>query len=101
MRFIVEIYRMLILISLAFAIIVSSYTVFEVIQAPELPSGTGALVVVAALTAAIFIIVSLGITATFISMHDRLEELADESRQVRMSLHQGSRAAAHDPAPNG
>ena len=48
MRFIVEIYRMLILGILAVAINGASYLFFKVLQAPELPSGMSALVLVAA-----------------------------------------------------
>ena len=100
MRFIVELYRLLILAILALAIISASFIIFKVAQNPDLTSGASAYVMVAVFTAAIFVILSIGITATFISMHDRLESIAKsvaaitESAEV-IATHQSRVTAAH------
>lgn len=76
MRFIVELYRLLILAILALALITASFVVFRVIQNPELTTGTSAYVMAAVFVAIVFMILSIGITATIISMHDRLASVA-------------------------
>jgi hypothetical protein len=82
MRFIVRLYRLLIIAILALAIISASFIIFKVSQSSDLTGGTTAYVIIAVLTGAMFIILSIGITAIFISMHDRLETIAGAAAAI-------------------
>ena len=90
MRFIVELYRVLVIGMLALAIIAASYIFFRVIQAPEMATGTGIYVLIACFTVAVFVILSMGITATFISIHDRLEDIANSAQTLAKLNEEGS-----------
>jgi hypothetical protein len=100
MRFIVELYRLLIIAILAIAIISASFIVFKVAQTPDLASGTTAYVTIAVFAVAMFVILSVGITATFISIHDRLESIALTAADIAESAatiasHRIDRADVH------
>jgi len=96
MRFIVELYRLLVLALLAIGLIAASYLVSRILMSPEASAGTSGLAIVAVVTAAAFLILAIGITATFISIHDRIEELS-QSVQTLVAQHEEP-VSRDDPA---
>jgi len=96
MRFVVELYRFLILGLLAFCLIAASYVISKVLMSPEATSGTAWYLIAGILTAFGLMILGIGVTATFISMHDRIEELSNNVETL-VSLQQ-TEAVMHDEA---
>ena len=86
MRFIVDLYKLIIYFTLAVLIIGVVLFVAELVKMggsnPALV-GLSLYILVAVFVA---VIVSLGILATFISIHDRHAEIADELREIRQHL---------------
>ena len=86
MRFIVDFYRYVILGGIGLSI---TFIVFVALQLWSSDVGafglTGVWLGVAAFVLAIFVM-SLGITATFISMHDRHADLVGEVRALREAM---------------
>jgi hypothetical protein len=90
MRFLVDLYRVLILIFLAVFLVAGTWAAFSfgfgtfannpAAQA-YLFTGLG--------FAAIVVIIGLGVTATFISIHDRIAELAAQSARIADALERG------------
>ena len=83
MRFIVDLYRHVILGGIALAIILLVYGTLKVATSSD---AYGVLVFVYGGLALIAVIMALGMTATFISIHDRHAELVDELRAIRAEL---------------
>ncbi|KQM63414.1 hypothetical protein ASE75_13290 [Sphingomonas sp. Leaf17] len=83
MRFIVDLYRYIVFAILAFLIIGCVFAGLEINELIGPQSPYMAFYVIGALTIAIGSIIGLGITATFISIHDRHVELVDEIRMWR------------------
>ena len=82
MRFIVDAYRVILLGLLALALIGGSYFLFSA-RLADGPSGQyGGLALIWFLVSAMVVILTIGATATFISIHDRLAEIADHSRRI-------------------
>jgi len=86
MRFIVDLYRYIVFIALAAAIIVTVFGLLEVSKLTDGNSQATGLYVAGFLAALVVLILALGITATFISIHDRHAELVDELRGLREDL---------------
>ncbi|MCP3733846.1 hypothetical protein M9979_03005 [Sphingomonas sp. RP10(2022)] len=77
MRFIVDLYRWLILLALAVMLVMASWLGASLMFGPlsTIPFRDAYLGALAG--GAVVVILMLGITATFISMHDRLSDVAD------------------------
>lgn len=90
MRFIVDAYRLIILAILAAALIGGSYLLFSVLLASDPQSQLGGWAIVWFLATAIVIVLTIGVTATFISIHDRLVDIADHSRRIAEALERGN-----------
>lgn len=85
MRFIVDLYRLLVLAAIAAALIVGAFVVFTVV----LRDGSGelgGLVAAGMIAGAIFLVLSIGLIAIVISMHDRMVDIADQSRRIADGL---------------
>lgn len=86
MRFIVDAYRIIILAFLAAALIGGSYLLFSVLLASDLQNSLSGWATLWFVMTAIVVILTIGITATFISIHDRLADIADHSRRMADAL---------------
>lgn len=82
MRFLVDLYRWLILLVLAVALIAGSWLSASIAFGPLANDPQRMIYVAALIGAGIIIVLGLGITATFISIHDRLADIA-QSLAVR------------------
>lgn len=83
MRFIVDFYRYVILAGIALMIIAVVFLGLEIAaQDSPLAEYSWTFVAVGALVIAIYVM-TLGMTATFISVHDRHAEIVDELRALR------------------
>lgn len=94
MRFLVDLYRVLILAGLAIALIAGSYLVLMSFGRPG-GAELGGYVLTMVIATAIIVIFGIGMTATFISIHDRLAEIADNSARIANALERGN------PPPGG
>lgn len=83
MRFIVDIYRYVILAGIAAAII---GVVFFGLKIGTLSTGYRSAVLIGGGALILLAVMSLGITATFISLHDRHAELVAELRALRHAI---------------
>jgi hypothetical protein len=77
MRFLVDLYRWLILMVLAVALIAGTWLGVELAVGSLATAPQRTIYIAALIGAGIMIVLSLGITATFISIHDRLADIAD------------------------
>lgn len=93
MRFLVELYRYLILLLLVVTVIAVSFGIAKFATSTDVATGITAGMIGLAVLGAIFVILSLGITATFISMHDRLCELAGSVERAAQQLEANSATA--------
>ena len=59
-----------------------SFLVVTIAKTPQLTGGATVYAIIAVLTAAVFLILSIGITATFISMHDRFQSMATSAADM-------------------
>lgn len=85
MRFLVDLYRLLIFAGLAVGLIAGSYIVILSFgRAGSAELGGYALGLVVA--TAIIVVFGIGLTATFISIHDRLAEIAENSARIAAAL---------------
>lgn len=93
MRFIVDLYKLLIYVVLALLIIGVAIIVAEMMRAggPANPA-FGAIGVVGAVVTLIIVVLNLGILATFLSIHDRHAEIADTLREMRDDLRSNGNA---------
>lgn len=87
MRFLVDLYRWLILLIIAAAIIGCSWFAFS--QDLSAANPQRVLFIYGLVGAILVIVLGLGITATFISIHDRIAEIADQSRRIADVLERG------------
>ena len=83
MRFIVDLYRYIIFAALALLIIGTVYVVLELGRASGFNSPMFAGYIGGAIALFVIVVLSLGIMATFISIHDRHVEIVDELRALR------------------
>jgi hypothetical protein len=83
MRFIVDVYRYVILGGIALAIITVVYAALKV---GTISTAYGSTVLIGGAALIVITVMSLGITATFISLHDRHAEAVDELRALRFAL---------------
>ena len=83
MRFIVDFYRTAIFVGLALLIAAFAFVILSLASSPELADETTITVAIVGTGALVMIGVSLGLVATFISIHDRHVELVDEVRLLR------------------
>lgn len=86
MRFIVDLYRLLILLGLAATIIAFVYVCLKVATMPELGSDVAIDFAAVAILLLMLMVIGLGLTATIISIHDRHSELVDEVRNLNDHL---------------
>ena len=86
MRFMVDLYRLLILLILAIALVVGTWLGISLAAGPLSTDPQRMLYTVLLIGGAIATILALGITATFISIHDRIAEIADQAQRVAASL---------------
>lgn len=86
MRFLVDLYRVIVLGALALALIGGSYLVFTVAFEGDAPAELGIVAIAGLVAAAIWVVLAIGLIATFISIHDRLVELSDNSARIADSL---------------
>jgi hypothetical protein len=87
-RFIVDLYRYIVFAVLAVLIIGCVFAGLEINQLTGPQSPYMAFYVISAVAVAIGAIIGLGITATFISIHDRHAELVDEIRIWREQFYE-------------
>lgn len=86
MRFIVDLYRFLILLFLAIGLISASYFAFALSFGPMADEPNKLAFVAALIVVAIAVILGLGLTATFISIHDRIAEISNNTRKLADAL---------------
>lgn len=94
MRFIVELYRLILIATFAITLIFASFVVVTVARTPDLASGASGYVTIAMIIGAVFIILSIGMTATFISMHDRFQSMATSAADIAESAASIAESAA-------
>lgn len=82
MRFLVELYRYLILIFLVLTIVAVSFVVAKFAMSTGVENQMTGWMVAGSILGAIIVILSLGVTATFISMHDRLCDIATSTERL-------------------
>lgn len=86
MRFIVDFYRYVILAGIALMIIGLIYGTLRIAtDHSELSNLSGSVLALGVLAIGL-IVMSLGMTATFISVHDRHAEIVDELRAMRTEM---------------
>jgi hypothetical protein len=86
MRFIVDLFRGLILLFLALVIIGASWLAFMIAFGSMANDPLKLAYIAGILGGAVAIILGLGVTATFISIHDRIAEISAHSRRVAEAL---------------
>jgi hypothetical protein len=86
MRFLVELYRYLILLLLVLTVIAVSFGIAKFATSTDVATEITAGMIALAVLGAVFVILSLGITATFISMHDRLCDLASSTERLAQQM---------------
>ncbi|QKR99208.1 hypothetical protein F9288_05735 [Sphingomonas sp. CL5.1] len=87
MRFIVDLYRYLIFAILAVMIVGAVYGLLKLSQLPTEIAPLMMLYGLGAISLFVGLIMMLGLTATFISIHDRHCELVEEIRDWRAGAH--------------
>ena len=98
MRFLVDLYRQLILFALAIGVIGASFLIFMLFQNSN--GIQAAPYVIAAFAGlGIFVLLGIGMTATVISMHDRLAEISDSLRQLA-NAHGTENSSGPEAAPS-
>ncbi|WP_242096720.1 hypothetical protein [Sphingomonas sp. CROZ-RG-20F-R02-07] len=90
MRFIVDLYRILILLILAIALVLGSWLGISLIGGPLASDPLRLYYATLLVGGFIVIVLGLGITATFISIHDRIADIASQSERAADVLAQGS-----------
>lgn len=96
MRFIVDLYRYILLLLIAVTIIAFVFIGLMLIAGSDNLPGTGPAFVFGALAFLVFEIMLLGMAAVFISVHDRHAELVDELREIRLTLSQPAQSETAD-----
>jgi hypothetical protein len=86
MRFLVDLYRGLILLILAIALIAGFYLGFMLSVGPLASTPMWSIYIACFAAGAVIVILCLGITATFISIHDRIAEMAVQSKRIADAL---------------
>jgi hypothetical protein len=86
MRFLVDLYRMIVLGALALALVGGSYLVFMLAFEGDTSPELSIFAIAGLVAAAVWVVLAIGLIATFISIHDRLVELADNSARIADSL---------------
>ena len=86
MRFIVDLYRVLTFIILGCLVISASYVAMRLWMETDVPPGVTGAVIAAFVAIFALIILVIGLTATFISAHDRLEELTQQADRIAYAL---------------
>ena len=86
MRFLVDLYRVLILFILAVALIAGSWLAFSLIGGPLATSPQRVYLTTLLIGGVVTVILGLGITATFISIHDRIAAIALNSERAADAL---------------
>jgi len=86
MRFIVDFYRYVILFLIALTIVIIVFTTLLLLTGSDAFSNMGTSFFLIATAILILEVMALGITATFISIHDRHAEIVDELREWRHSI---------------
>lgn len=82
MRFLVDAYRYLILVFLALALTGASYGILTLFLRGEEAAPIAGVALVGAVSAIVFVVLSIGLIATFISIHDRLADIAFHMRSL-------------------
>lgn len=82
MRFLVDAYRYLILLILGLALIGASYGVSTLFLGDGGTNPLSGAVLIGVIVAVVFVVLSIGLTATFISIHDRLADIASHMRSI-------------------
>jgi hypothetical protein len=85
MRFIVDIFRILILAGVALVLIAISFVVISVLMV-GMPPALGGATALAGIGFLIILVLSLGMLATIISAHDRLAALSDHVARVAEAM---------------
>ena len=87
MRFLVDLYRVIVLAALAAGVILASYLIFSLfMNAGSWREELTGLALVAATAVGIAVVLAIGLVATFISIHDRLVNLAASADRIADSL---------------
>lgn len=82
MRFIVDAYRMVILVILAIVIILLAFVLFTFFFNKQLVPDLTIVSILSLVGISGFIIIALGATAIFISVHDRIAEASDQLHRI-------------------
>lgn len=87
MRFLVDLYRVIVLAALAAGVILASYLIFSLfMHAGSWREELTGLALVAATAVGIAVVLAIGLVATFISIHDRLVSMASCTDRIADSL---------------
>jgi uncharacterized membrane protein len=89
MRFIVDLYKLIIYAVLAFIIITAVVGILELIRMGGASAFAMGMYLFAGVVGFVSLVVGLGILATFISIHDRHAELVEELKELRLQLSRG------------
>ncbi len=93
MRFLVDLYRFLLLAALGLGVVAASYVVFALfMQNSAWKQEFGGLALIAVIVVGVLVILSIGLTATFISMHDRMADIAENTDRIATALERRNEA---------
>lgn len=85
MRFLVDLYRWIVLLLVGASLILGFFILFLVIASPAPPYLDG-MVLMIIIACALWFILLFGVTATFISIHDRIAEISHHAARAADSL---------------
>lgn len=77
MRFLVDLYRWLMLLALAIALVAGTWLGVSLAIGPLASAPQRFFYIAVLISTGIVVVLSVGLTATFISIHDRLMDIAD------------------------
>lgn len=97
MRFIVDIYRLIVLAVLAISLVAASYVAFLLLLTEDIPPAFSGVVIGSMIIGFVVVVLVLGITATFISMHDRIAEVSEEAKRMSAAIERLESAAPGRP----
>lgn len=85
MRFVVDLYRVILIAALAGALMFGTYLVVVAFGAGD--NGTlGGIALFSLITVAIMVVLGIGVTAAFVSIHDRIAEISESADKIVAAL---------------
>lgn len=85
MRFIVDLYRVILIAALAGALIFGTYLVVVAFGAGD-NGMLGGVALFTLITVAIMVVLGIGVTAAFVSIHDRIAEISESADKIVAAL---------------